>query len=442
MEFIIKSALLLTLLYGCFALLLSRETFHRFNRIALLSTLIVSLVLPAVKLTIQKPAYINPIAPIEFVIMPKAATTVQDTGIQATIAQQPETIMEAEAPTYGFIIKQVLWMLYLIGVMVSVGIFCIQLFRFWQDIKGGVRTKDEWGNTIVIHGGNYSPYSFFHYIIISVTDYEQLRDPILAHEQAHIRLGHSWDLMLLQLVTAIQWFNPFVYLLGRSLKAVHEYEADSAVLNFGIDAKQYQLLLVTKAVGNRLQTVGNCLNHHSLKKRIKMMYQKKSNRWMMLKALFIIPVACFALYTFATPKADSPVLQVKKTTSEPQKKVTTVRGRGIPSGEVKTDDKIYDIVEVNAGFPGGEEACFKWIAENIQYPQEAKENKIQGRVTVSFVVEKDGTLTDVKVIGNPYKYISEEAVRVVKAMPKWNPAKDKGKIVRSRFNLPVIFRLQ
>ena len=441
MEFIIKSALLLTLLYGCFALLLSRETFHRFNRIALLSTLIVSLVLPAVKLTIQKPAYINPIAPIEFVIKPKAATTVQDTGIQATIAQQPGTIMEAEAPTYGFIIMQVLWTLYLIGVVVSVGIFCIQLFRFLQDIKGGVRTKDEWGNTIVIHGGNYSPYSFFHYIIISVTDYEQLRDPILAHEQAHIRLGHSWDLMQLQLVTAIQWLNPFVYLLGRSLKAVHEYEADSAVLNFGIDAKQYQLLLVTKAVGNRLQTVGNCLNHHSLKKRIKMMYQKKSNRWMMLKALFIIPVACFALYTFATPKADSPVLQVKKTTSAPQKKVTTVRGRGIPSGEVKSDDKIYDIVEENAKFPGGEEACFKWIAENIQYPQEAKENKIQGRVTVSFVVEKDGTLTDVKVIGNPYKYISEEAVRVVKAMPKWNPAKIKGKIVRSRFRLPVNFRL-
>ena len=437
MEFIIKSALLLTLLYGCFALLLSRETFHRFNRIALLSTLIVSLVLPAVKLTIQKPAYINPIAPIEFVIKPKAATTVQDTGIQATIAQQPETLMEAEAPTYGFIIMQVLWMLYLIGVVVSVGIFCIQLFRFLQDIKGGVRTKDEWGNTIVIHGGNFAPYSFFHYIIINAADYEQLREPILTHEQAHIRMRHSWDLMLLQLVTVLQWFNPFVYLLGRDLKAVHEYEADCAVLNFGIDAKQYQLLLVTKAVGNRLQTIGNNLSHHSLKKRIKMMYQKKSNRWMMLKALFIIPVACFALYTFATPKADSPVPQVKKTAVTQQKKTVAAQAK-----KVTSDDKIYDIVDVNAGFPGGDEAMYKWLADNIKYPQDAIGKRLQGRVQLQLVINKDGSFADVQVIRGPAKELCDEAVRVVKEMPKWNPAKIKGEAVRSRFYLPVIFRLQ
>jgi TonB family protein len=320
--------------------------------------------------------------------------------------------------------------------VVSVGIFCIQLFRFWQDIKGGVRTKDEWGNTIVIHGGNFAPYSFFHYIIINAADYEQLREPILTHEQAHIRMGHSWDLMLLQLVTVLQWFNPFVYLLGRDLKAVHEYEADSAVLNFGIDAKQYQLLLVTKAVGNRLQTVGNCLNHHSLKKRIKMMYQKKSNRWMMLKALFIIPVACFALYTFATPKADSPVPQVKKTAVTQQKKTVAAQAE-----KATTDDKIYDIVDVNAGFPGGEEAMYKWLADNLKYPKEAAEKKIQGRVVVQLVINKDGSFAEVKALQGPAKELRDEAVRMVKEMPKWNPAKVKGEVVRSRFNLPVIFRL-
>ena len=237
-EFIIKSALLLTLLYGCFALLLSRETFHRFNRIALLSVLIAALVLPVVKLSFHKPAFLSPIAPIEYVMQPEDKAVEAKTQAVGTL--QTANFKEAENPTFSITIKQAVWMLYLIGVVVSIGIFCIQLFRFWQDIKGGVRTKDEWGNTIVIHGGNFAPYSFFHYIIINAADYEQLREPILAHEQAHVRMGHSWDLMLLQLVTVLQWFNPFVYLLGRDLKAVHEYEADCAVLNFGIDAKQYQ----------------------------------------------------------------------------------------------------------------------------------------------------------------------------------------------------------
>lgn len=435
MEYIIKSALLLTLLYGCFALLLSRETFHRFNRIALLSVLIAALVLPAVKLSFHKPTFLSPIAPIEYVMQPEDKAVEAKTKAAGTL--QTATFKEAGNPTFSITIKQAVWMLYLIGVLVSIGIFCIQLFRFWQDIKGGVRTKDEWGNTIVIHGGNFAPYSFFHYIIINAADYEQLREPILTHEQAHIRMGHSWDLMLLQLVTVLQWFNPFVYLLGRDLKAVHEYEADCAVLNFGIDAKQYQLLLVTKAVGNRLQTIGNNLSHHSLKKRIKMMYQKKSNRWMMLKALFIIPVACFALYTFATPKADSPVPQVKKTAVTQQKKTVAAQAK-----KVTSDDKIYDIVDVNAGFPGGDEAMYKWLADNIKYPQDAIGKRLQGRVQLQLVINKDGSFADVQVIRGPAKELCDEAVRVVKEMPKWNPAKIKGEAVRSRFYLPVIFRLQ
>ncbi len=434
MEYIIKSALLLTLLYGCFALLLSRETFHRFNRIALLSVLIAALVLPAVKLSFHKPAFLSPIAPIEYVMQPEDKAVEAKTKAAGTL--QTATFKEAGNPTFSITIKQAVWMLYLIGVVVSLGIFCIQLFRFWQDIKGGVRTKDEWGNTIVIHGGNFAPYSFFHYIIINAADYEQLREPILTHEQAHIRMGHSWDLMLLQLVTVLQWFNPFVYLLGRNLKAVHEYEADCAVLNFGIDAKQYQLLLVTKAVGNRLQTIGNNLSHHSLKKRIKMMYQKKSNRWMMLKALFIIPVACFALYTFANPKADSPIPQVKKTAVTQQKKTVAAQAK-----KVTSDDKIYDIVDVNAGFPGGDEACIKWLEDNLKYPQDAIGKRLQGRVIVELVINKDGSFAEVQALRGPAKELCDEAVRVVKEMPKWNPAKIKGEVVRSRFNLPVIFRL-
>ena len=303
--YIIKSCILLALLYGSFALLLSRETFHRFNRLALLGVLVASLILPAVQLSVKKPSYLNyeevRIPHVEVITSP-VQNEVQDIETpQSTLPAIEESMQE---PTFRVDMMQVVQYLYIIGLLASLAIFFVQLFRLWREIRGGVQTKDELGNTVVIRGGNFAPYSFLHYIIINASDYEHLRRPILAHEQAHIRLGHTWDLLLLEAVKAVQWFNPFVYLLGRDLKAVHEYEADDAVLNFGIDAKTYQLLLVTKAVGSRLQTVCNNLSHHSLKKRIKMMHKNNSNRWLMSKGLVLPAIMTLAIVAFAKPKVE------------------------------------------------------------------------------------------------------------------------------------------
>ena len=238
MLYIIKSCLLLAVLYGSFALLLSRETFHRFNRISLLVVLVASMVLPFIQITIQKPEFLS-----------YEAAPLQETYVQPDIqfeneyeTSQHEELHEIVNPTEQgkeslLTWNEVVMLAYLLGMLVSLSIFFFQLFRLFNEIRDGVHTKDEMGNTIVIQGGNFAPYSFLHYIIISASDYEHLRLPILAHEQAHIRLGHTYDLLLLELVKDLQWFNPFVYLLGRDLKAIHEYEADDAVLNFGIDAK-------------------------------------------------------------------------------------------------------------------------------------------------------------------------------------------------------------
>jgi len=305
MLYILKSALLLALLYGSFALLLSRETFHRFNRLALLGVLLASMILPAIHLNLKKPSYLSyeevAVPHIEMIAEP---TQNVEQNIQAPQVILPETEETAQVPTFRIDIMQVVKCLYFFGLLASLFIFFLQLFRLWDEIRGGLRTKDEFGNTVVIRGGDFAPYSFLHYIIISVSDYEYLRRPILAHEQAHIRLGHTFDLLLLEVVKAVQWFNPFVYLLGRDLKAIHEYEADNAVLNFGIDAKTYQLLLVTKAVGGRLQTVCNNLSHHSLKKRIKMMHTHNSNRWLMSKGLILPALMALALVAFAKPKVE------------------------------------------------------------------------------------------------------------------------------------------
>ncbi|MCQ2212660.1 MAG: M56 family metallopeptidase [Bacteroidaceae bacterium] len=161
---------------------------------------------------------------------------------------------------------------------------------------------------------------------MSVEDYEHHRTSILTHEQEHIRLHHTYDLILLEVVKTLQWFNPFVWFLASNLKSVHEYEADEAVINQGIDAIQYQQLLVTKAVGNRLQPFANNLRRGSLKKRIIMMYQKKSNRWMMLKALFVIPVVLIAILAFATPKFVSSIkdtVEERNPSQTPDNKNTT-----------------------------------------------------------------------------------------------------------------------
>ena len=307
--YIIKSALLLALLYGSFALLLSRETFHRFNRMALLGVLLVSMILPAIHLNLKKPSYLSyeeiAVPHIEMIAEP---TQNVEQNIQAPQPILTETEETAQVPTFRIDMMQVAKCLYFFGLFASLAIFFLQLFRLWDEIRGGLRTKDEFGNTVVIRGGDFAPYSFLHYIIISASDYEHLRRPILAHEQAHIRLGHTFDLLLLEAVKAVQWFNPFVYLLGRDLKAIHEYEADDAVLNFGIDAKTYQLLLVTKAVGGRLQTVCNNLSHHSLKKRIKMMHKHNSNRWLMSKGLILPALMVLALVAFAKPKVEEMIV--------------------------------------------------------------------------------------------------------------------------------------
>ena len=300
--FILKSAITLALLYSCFFILLSKETFHRFNRVMLLGIMVAAFVVPMLHITTEHPTIIN-----EEVQLMENMT---DRGI-VFIYEDEATDTQ---PQFNWV--QVIKWVYLAGVAVMLIITLIQVFNLVRLMRGGIHQKDEQGNTIILINGEIPPFSIFHFIVMSVKDYESGRQYILTHEQEHIRLGHSYDLLLMQVLKTIQWFNPFVWFISRDLKTIHEYEADQAVINQGIDAKQYQLFLVKKVVGNRLQPFTNNLNHGSLKKRIAMMYQKKSNRWLMLKALFAIPVIALTISAFATPAAMKPVEELVKTIEE------------------------------------------------------------------------------------------------------------------------------
>lgn len=290
MLFIIKSAITLALLYSCFFLFLSKETFHRFNRIMLVSIMFVSLITPLFHITTDNPSLISE----EFHMM------------QTLIEETPATVLapaEGNIPTW----MDLLTWIYLVGVAVMTIITIAQIISLVRFMSGGLRHTDSQGNTVILHNCEFPPFSIFRYIVMSVKDYEQHSQYILSHEQEHIRLGHTYDILLLQVVKIIQWFNLFIWFVGRDLKSVHEYEADQAVINQGIDAKSYQQILVTKVVGNRLQPFTNNLNHGSLKKRITMMYKKKSNRWLMLKSLCAIPAMALAINAFATPEGTTAI---------------------------------------------------------------------------------------------------------------------------------------
>lgn len=284
--FIIKSTITLTLLYSCVFVLLRNNSFHRFNRMTLLCIILAAFVVPMVHVSTNHPTVINE-------GMRQMEILMEDNNDHF-----PE-VRSQEAQSLITWVQAIKW-IYLAGLTTMLAVTLVQIIRFVRLMRRGMRHKDEQGNTIILFNNPISPFSIFSYIVMSVKDYEGERHFILSHEREHIRLGHSYDLILIQLLKFIQWFNPLVWLIGRDLKTVHEYEADQAVLQQGIDAKSYQLFLVSKVVGNRLQPFTNNLNHGSLKKRITMMYRKKSSRWLMLKALLVIPVAALTLNSFAS----------------------------------------------------------------------------------------------------------------------------------------------
>ena len=297
MLYVIKAAITLALLYSCFFIFLSKETFHRFNRCMLVGIMLVSLVMPMFHFTTSHPTTLNE----EVYIVQNYIE--HDTPPIIVTAQQAQGITWIQALTW----------IYMAGVVLMLILTLVQATSLIRFMCSGVRHTDTKGNTVILHNNDVPPFSIFRYIVMSVKDYESSRQYILTHEQEHIRLGHTYDLLLLQGMKTLMWFNPFIWFLSRDLKAVHEYEADQAVINQGIDAKSYQQLLVMKVVGNRLQPFTNNLNHGSLKKRIVMMYQKPSNRWLMLKALCAIPVAALTINTFATPIETDPVEDMVKT---------------------------------------------------------------------------------------------------------------------------------
>ena len=413
LPYIIKSALTLALLYTCIMPLLEKETFHRLNRIIVLGCLLLSFIIPLIHFT---------------------GGTNQTIDMVRQAVQLPEILIDGNADKQSvWSLTDILICIYTLGGVAMLSLTAIQTMSLMLRLRRCEHITDNRGNIIVLTDYATSPFCLFHYIVMSHDDYANNRCFVLTHEQEHIRLRHYIDLIILQFATIIQWFNPFVWLIGKNLKAIHEFEVDEAVLNKGIDATQYQKFLVVKAVGNRLQPFANNLNKESLKRRIIMMNQKKSNRWMMLKALFVIPVATLAVSVFANTTDMRNMAKAANTTAN-----------SISTNNMQTkqsDKKIYKVVEEMPKFKGGDAKLMEFLMMNMKYPESAIKAKQQGRAVVGFVVGKDGTVSDVYIERSTrYDVLDNEAMRVVKSMPAWEPGKQNGKPVDVKYFVPITFR--
>ena len=294
--YIVKSAVCLAVFYLFYRLLLSRETFHRFNRIALLGILILSCAIPFVEVTMKEPMEVS-----QQLLTWEELLLMADLNRTATI--------EA-APVSAITWREVLLMVYLLGIVFFFLRNVWSLTRMLRLIKGSTLVRQENGITLITHQKKIAPFSWMKFVVISEKDLKENGEEILTHEYAHIRKRHSIDLLIADICIFFQWFNPASWLLKQELQNIHEFEADESVIAQGIDAKKYQLLLIKKAVGTRLYSMANSFNHSSLKKRITMMIRKKSNPWARVKYLYVLPLATVAVTVFARPEVSQPLEEI------------------------------------------------------------------------------------------------------------------------------------
>ena len=515
MDFLIydvKVAVLIAVFYMFYRLMLAHETFHRVNRLVLLTTAVASFVLPLCVFTMHKTVMVD-----------------YDYSQLGELAMNESVV--SVVPTYNqpsVILTTVLPILFVLGMLATLVHTLISLIRIQLLIHRSEKHPQEDGTVICVTGNTeLSPFSWMHYIVMNRSDYEAQDAAILTHERGHIRLRHSWDLLFVDLLTALQWFNPAMWMLRMDLRTIHEYEADGEVLSKGINARQYQYLLISKAAGIGGYSLANGISHSTLKNRINMMLHKKSNRTSLLKLFALVPIVGITLtlnartvtdYVYDGPQKQEPVKKGKKNTtikvgnqeiqvtndSNPvkfkavfspenssiagvpveviqngkviqtaetdndgtitlnaplgstvrftvvtnvkevkitkemiEKKGTNIVAFGAPEGNNQSS-KVYDVPETMPEFPGGTQALMEYIRNNIKWPDE--ESSVQGRVIVSFVVEKDGSVSNAKVVKSVHPAFDAEALRVVNGMPKWIPGKQNGEPVNTKYVMPVIFK--
>jgi TonB family protein len=319
-------------------------------------------------------------------------------------------------------------------------------------------------------------YVFVSQSLLQSRGYEKM----IEHEVEHVKQGHSIDVIILELLTVFQWFNPFMWMLNRAIRETHEFLADQAVLSKGVSRGEYKLLLLNQFVGGQL-VIANNFNYSLIKNRIKMMSKIKSSKLAITKIVFGVLVAAALIIAFACEQKES--VETKSVNNDAITIVSTIQDDGkikvegseadlekyiamfsgkwefevvtdslgntflvekeiIQPKSLNTNEEIFFIVEEMPEYPGGETALRQFMATAVKYPDDAVTKGIQGKVYVTFVVSTDGSVANAKIARGVDPSLDTEALRVVNSLPKWKPGKQKGLAVNVSYTVPINFVLQ
>lgn len=425
MIYLLQVNLGIILFYALYKLICTRDTLFNSRRLILLLSLILPFIIPLIDIR-------------EWMETRESLVMLTNFDYSTTIPEIVVGTAGTEPGNQVFVISEWIKNIYIAGILALSVRLIVQAISLYLII---LRTPEKTVNGIRIKcmKDKSGPFSFFNWIFLNPDNVkEEEMSEILTHEIAHVRQRHSIDVIISELVNICCWINPFAWLMKREVRLNLEFLADRKVMDAGFATKSYQYHLLGLTY-NRKYGLSNNFNFSHLKQRIIMMNKKKTNGAGHIKyALFAIPA--FALLLAGNISCSSEATKnddVKEKAATEKPEVVE-----IPAEKADTKDEVFMVVEQMPEFPGGMKELMTYLKDNIKYPKAAQDKKVQGRVIVQFVVEKDGTPTEFNVVRSVDPDLDAEALRVLGGMPKWKPGMQKGQVVRVKYTVPVAFRLQ
>ena len=424
--YIARAGLYLSLFYAFYLLVMRRTTFFQLNRVLLLAGSYLCLLLPIIRLR----------------------TATEATGVAQTLTIQSVAVGEPADLTLpaAFPWQDVLLALYIAGAIATLVLYLISAQKMNRVIRRAEKTELE-GCRLLLLDENIPSFSWGRTVVMGRKDLEE-NPAIFTHEQMHVQCRHSLDLLLFLPLQLLFWWNPLVWVTREELRLLHEYEADEGVLQKGINATQYQLLLVRKAVGEQRFSLASGFQHAKLKNRIEMMLKPTSSGWMRWSYLALIPV--LAVFMFACNPNKKSKTPAPETVEQEAPAATETAGYTItvtdePETVAPEKEAVpFSLIEHKPGFNGGDANEFsRWVNSQLKYPEQAKKDGAQGRVLLQFTVGADGVVRDVKVLRSVREDLDAEAVKVVSSSPKWEPGYNAdGEAVPVVYSFPVVYQLR
>ena len=405
-NYLLKSGMLLLVFYAVYKLWLENEKMFRFNRAYLLLSLVFSFVIP-LQLISVKP------------LLGNALSVIQLDGI---VIKTSNAVLTKD--NSGQIIASVLNIIYLVVALLLMVRFVMNLYSFYKKTKNNSRQFLNDTNIVLIEEP-VLPHSFWKFVFINKEELETGKIPLelIAHEKAHLQQKHTLDILFIEVLQIVFWFKPLIILFKKSIKLNHEFLADESVNEQFESVTEYQKLLLNFVSHKNTVSLASNLNYLITKKRLIMMTKKESRFKIMFKVLIVSFVCVLSLFVFSA-------------------ETNAQKVRDKSDYDIMISKCINKSIEKQPEYPGGIEEFYKLIGMNFKVPAEASKQKLVGKAIIEFMVERDGSLSEFKIVKDLGYGIGNEAIRTIKLSPKWIPGTIDGKPARVLYTLPITIQTE